>query len=111
MYCACARIRFAYALESPLKETKLPKALESALLSHNIRRLVLYEPPIPTGVPMYPENLPDKMQLLIARDSLEAALELFMREVVRMPESELKIYRQLINWAVSPAWDYSVSIQ
>ena len=75
-------------------------ALESALLTNKIHRLVLYEPPIPTGVPMYPEDVPDRMQVLIDRDSLEAALELFMREVVRMPESELKIYRQLPSWKV-----------
>lgn len=75
-------------------------ALESALLTDKIRRLVLYEPPIPTGVPMYPENVPDRMQTLIDRDSLEAALELFMREVVRMPEHELKAYRQLPMWKV-----------
>lgn len=75
-------------------------ALESALLTNKIRRLVLYEPPIPTGVPMYPANLPDRMQVLIDRDSLEAALELFMREVVRMPDYELEKYRQLPMWEV-----------
>jgi pimeloyl-ACP methyl ester carboxylesterase len=75
-------------------------ALEGALLSDKIRRLILYEPPIPTGVPMYPGNLPDRMQALIDRDSLEAGLELFMREVVRMPEPELKAYRQLPMWKV-----------
>lgn len=73
-------------------------ALESTLLTDNIRRLVLYEPPIPTGIPMYPEKFPDRMQALIDSGSLEAALELFMREVVRMPEYELKKYRQLPMW-------------
>ena len=75
-------------------------ALESALLTNKIHRLVLYEPPIPTGVPIYPVDVPDRMQVLIDHDSLEAALELFMREVVRMPESELNIYRQLSSWKV-----------
>ncbi len=73
-------------------------ALESTLLTDKIRRLVLYEPPIPTGIPMYPEQVPERMQALIDKDSLEAALELFMREVVRMPEHELKRYRQLPMW-------------
>jgi pimeloyl-ACP methyl ester carboxylesterase len=40
------------------------------------------------------------MQALIDHDSLEAALELFIREVVRMPESELKVFRQLPMWKV-----------
>ncbi len=75
-------------------------ALESSLLTDNIRRLVLYEPPIPTGVPMYPEQFPERMQALIDKDSLEAALELFMTEVVRMPGHELKAYRALPMWKV-----------
>lgn len=79
-------------------------ALEGALLTNKIRRLILYEPPIPTGVPMYPENLPDEMQVLIDNDSLESALELFMRGVVRMPESELKKYRQL------PMWEFRIKL-
>lgn len=73
-------------------------ALESALLTDRIRRLILYEPPIPTGVPMYPEHVPDKMQALIDSGAYEAALEVFMREVVRMPEYELDEYRQLPMW-------------
>ncbi len=73
-------------------------ALESALITDKIRRLILYEPPIPTGVPMYPGNVPERLQALIDRDSLEAALELFMREVVRMPGHELKGFRQLPMW-------------
>ena len=75
-------------------------ALEGALLTDKIRRMVLYEPPVPTGVPMYPESLPDRMEALIERNNFEAVLELFMREVVRMPEHELKTYRQLPMWKV-----------
>lgn len=75
-------------------------ALESALLTDKIRRLVLYEPPIPTGVPMYPPQLPDKMQVMIDSGDFENALELFMLEVVRMPEQELKTYRELPMWKV-----------
>ncbi len=73
-------------------------ALESALLTDKIHRLVRYEPPIPTGTPMYPDRLPDEMQVMIDHGDFEKALELFMREVVRMPEHELKTYRQLPMW-------------
>ena len=73
-------------------------ALESTLLTDKLRRLVLYEPPIPTGVPMYPPLLPDRMQAMIDSVEFEKALELFMREVVRMPEHELKSYRELPMW-------------
>lgn len=73
-------------------------ALEAALLTELIERLVLYEPPIPTGVPMYPQGVPDRMQSLIDDGQWESALELFFREVVRMPDYEFDRYRQLPMW-------------
>lgn len=75
-------------------------SLEAALLTDKISRLILYEPPIPTGPPQYPPHFPGRMQTLIDSGELEAALELFMREVVRMPDYELKAYRQLPVWQV-----------
>lgn len=75
-------------------------ALEAALLSGSVRRLILYEPPIPTGLAMYPPGVPDRMQALIDKGELESALEVFMREVVRMPEHDLETYRQLPMWKV-----------
>lgn len=73
-------------------------SLEASLLTPNLRRMVLYEPPIPTGVPMYPPGLPDRMQSLIDDGELESALEMFFREVVQMPDHELVQYRQLPVW-------------
>lgn len=73
-------------------------SLEAALLTDRIERLVLYEPPIPTGVPMYPPVFPDRMQTMIDDGENQPALELFLREVVGMPEEELAQYRQLPMW-------------
>jgi pimeloyl-ACP methyl ester carboxylesterase len=73
-------------------------SLEAALLTDNVRRMVLYEPPVPTGLPMYPPGVPDRMQALIDSGEFEAALEVFMREVMRMPEHELETYRRLPMW-------------
>lgn len=75
-------------------------SLEAALLTDQVRRLILYEPPIPTGIPQYPPGLPDRLQALVDSHQLEAALEGFFREVVRMPEPELATYRQLPVWPV-----------
>ena len=75
-------------------------SLEAALLTDKVRRMGLYEPPIPTDLPMYPPGAPDRMQDLIDGGELEAALEVFMREVVRMPEYELEAYRQLPTWKI-----------
>ncbi|HZW03380.1 MAG TPA: alpha/beta hydrolase [Anaerolineaceae bacterium] len=73
-------------------------ALEAARLTDHMHRLILYEPPIPTGLPMYPPGLPDRLQALIDRSQWEAALELFFTEVVRIPAEELATFRQLPVW-------------
>jgi pimeloyl-ACP methyl ester carboxylesterase len=73
-------------------------SLEAALLTDGVRKMVLYEPPLPTDIQMYPTGVPDRMQALIDDGELEAALELFFREVVRMPDHELVEYRELPVW-------------
>jgi pimeloyl-ACP methyl ester carboxylesterase len=72
--------------------------LEATRLTDRIARLVLYEPPIPTGLPLYPPGLPDRMQALIDSGESEAALEVFFLEVVRMPGHELEVFRKLPMW-------------
>lgn len=74
-------------------------SLEAALLTNNVRRLVLYEPPIPIGLPPYSRSTLDRMQALVDSGELEATLELFFREIVRMPEHEFEAYRRLPQWA------------
>jgi pimeloyl-ACP methyl ester carboxylesterase len=73
-------------------------ALEAAPLMPRVRRLVLYEPPIPTGMPAYSRGLPDRLQELVDRGEREEALLLFFREVVRAPESDLDVMRSLPVW-------------
>lgn len=73
-------------------------SLEASILTNNIDRLILYEPPIPTGLSMYPPGLPDKIQAAADSGDLEHGLELFMRGVVKMPDHELSAYRQLDMW-------------
>ena len=73
-------------------------SLEAALLSDNISRLILYEPPVPNIVPPSAPGVLDRIQSLASSGQKEAGLEVFMREVVHMPEHELKEYRQLPMW-------------
>jgi pimeloyl-ACP methyl ester carboxylesterase len=70
-------------------------ALEAALLTDNIKKLILYEPPVPAGKPFYPPGVPDKMQPLIDNGEFESALEIFLKEVVKMPDYEFEKYKQL----------------
>lgn len=72
--------------------------LEAALLVDPIRRLILYEPPIPTGLAMYPPGLPEQIDARVQQGELESALEMFLQQVVKMPADELSFYRQLPTW-------------
>jgi pimeloyl-ACP methyl ester carboxylesterase len=73
-------------------------SLEAALLTNNVRRLALYEPPIPTGLPPYPRSTLERMQGLVDSRELEPTLEVFFREIVRMPDHEIEAFRQLPQW-------------
>jgi pimeloyl-ACP methyl ester carboxylesterase len=74
-------------------------ALEAALLTENIRRLVLYEPPLPLeGVPIYPPGIIDRLQRLLDAGDREGVVATFMSEVVRMPPHELSLFKTLPAW-------------
>jgi pimeloyl-ACP methyl ester carboxylesterase len=73
-------------------------SLEAALLTGNLRRLVLYEPPIPTGQPLMPLALQRQLQTLVDSGEPEAALDLFYREGPRVPADQIEAYRQLPIW-------------
>ncbi len=72
--------------------------LEAALLTDKVSKLILYEPPIPTGLPSASTDVLDRMQSLIDNGELEATLDMFFRVIVKMPEHELAVYRQLPIW-------------
>lgn len=77
----------------------------AASLTRNIRALVLYEGwpmPRPELIAM-PQGVAGRVKDLVARGEGEAALEVFFKEVVRMPEHELARYRTL------PAWQTRIS--
>jgi pimeloyl-ACP methyl ester carboxylesterase len=73
-------------------------SLEAALLTDNISKLILYEAPLPSDEPLYPPGVPERMQEEIERGELEAALEIMIREVVKMPDEEFEMYRKLPMW-------------
>ncbi len=72
-------------------------ALEASLLSKNLRRLVLYEPPaVPAGV--YPPGFVERLEALIDQRRREEALVAFMTEVVKLPEAQVELMRGLPAW-------------
>jgi pimeloyl-ACP methyl ester carboxylesterase len=78
-------------------------ALEAAARSKNLRRLILYEPPIPTGVDIYSPAVVNTMRDMLAGGDRDGVVATFMREVPRVPPHELELLRS------SPAWQGRVA--
>lgn len=79
-------------------------ALEAALLTRNLRKLILYEPAIPLpGVVLYPEGVIDRMQALLDAGDREGVLITLYRDIVQMPPHEIEQLK------ASPAWPERVA--
>jgi pimeloyl-ACP methyl ester carboxylesterase len=79
-------------------------ALEAALHTNRVTKLILYEPPV--AAPRN-DNIPEYEQL-IANGSNEVVLERFFRENARLPESEIRTLRQLPTWQSRVAAAYTI---
>jgi pimeloyl-ACP methyl ester carboxylesterase len=87
-------------------------ALGAALLTSNIARLVVYEgAPSPpgaggdgnTGAGYRPSGVERRIAELVEAGDRDAALETFMREIVRMPPADLAAFRADPIWPVRAA--------
>jgi pimeloyl-ACP methyl ester carboxylesterase len=77
-------------------------ALEAALLTRNIGKLILYEPGL--GGSLYPEGFLDRLQALLDTGDREGALIAHYRENVGMQPDEIEQFRS------SPAWPVRLAI-
>ena len=82
--------------------------LEAALVTDRIARLVIYEPPIPTGLPIYPPGVIERLEALLARGERASLIETFFREVVRVPPDEMEMLKRLPNWPARVAAAHTV---
>jgi pimeloyl-ACP methyl ester carboxylesterase len=74
-------------------------SVEASLLTRNIRRLILYEPPIPVpGFHIYSSGDLARLEAMAAKNDREGILQAFFRGYVRLPEREFEILR------AAPAW-------
>jgi len=80
-------------------------ALEASLRTNRLRKLVLYEPPMPTpGAQVFPPGSIERMQALLDAGDREAVLTVFFREVNGMPPAEFEKFR------ATPAWPSRVAL-
>ena len=83
-------------------------SLEASLRTSNVRKLVLYEPPVPSGVPIYPEGSIDRLQAMLDRGDREGVVKTFFREIVHMPPAELDMLQSLPNWPARVAAAHTI---
>lgn len=73
-------------------------SLEATLRTDGVRRLVLYEPPLPVGIEIYPPGAIDRLSELAAAGDREGVVSTFFMEVLRMPPHELEAIRRDPSW-------------
>lgn len=75
-------------------------AFGAALLTTNVRSLVLYEgwPPVMSEKLKFPSGVEERLDALVASGDREAALELFWREVVQVTEEDIQAIRAQPTW-------------
>jgi pimeloyl-ACP methyl ester carboxylesterase len=74
-------------------------ALEAALLTRNVRKLVLYEPGMNvTGEDIYPAGFIDRLDALLEAGDRDGVIEALMREVVGMSPEEVEYLHSLPAW-------------
>ncbi len=87
------------------------RALEAALLTDRIRRLVAYEPGgvrLP-GVPHAPSLVAPRLQRLVEAGRREEALVAFLQEVLHVPDHELEVLRSQPSWPSRVAAAHTVA--
>ena len=83
-------------------------SLGAALLTKNVAKLILYEPPIPAGVDIYPPGASERIQKMVDTGDRDGAVSTFFREIVRMPERELELQRSLPVWKARVAAAHTI---
>jgi len=73
-------------------------ALEAALLTSNIRKLVLYDPGIEAGEEIYPHEVIERLEALLRAGDRDEVVATTMREVAGLPSETVEHLRTLPVW-------------
>ena len=74
-------------------------ALEASRLATHLRRLILYEPPISVGAPVYPASVLERLEALLAEGDDAGVVSTFMLEIPRLPAAQVERMRAQPAWA------------
>jgi len=86
-------------------------AFGAALLTPNARSLVFYEgwPPVKPELLAFPPEVEEQLDALVAAGERDAALETFMREVVKASEEEIAAIRAQPTWPARVASVHTIT--
>lgn len=73
-------------------------SLEALLITRRIERIIFYEPPVPTGTPVYPTGIADRIEACVDAGDREGAIEIFFRDVFLLKDRELASMRAFPSW-------------
>jgi pimeloyl-ACP methyl ester carboxylesterase len=75
-------------------------SLEASLKTSHLRKLILYEPPMPTDVKRhYPPDAVERMDSYLHVGEHENALLIFLQEIAGIPQDEINMLRSLPSWS------------
>ena len=83
-------------------------SLEAARRTTHLKKLVLYEPPIPTGIEIYQHEFVSRIQTLLDAGDREGAVTTFLRDVARVPPHEMEILRSAPSWQARVAAAHTI---
>jgi pimeloyl-ACP methyl ester carboxylesterase len=86
-----------------------PIALEAALLTSNVRKLVLYEPAMNvTGEEVYPPGFIDRLDALLEAGDRDGVISTMYRVLAGMPQEEVEYLRSLPAWQARVAAAHTI---
>jgi pimeloyl-ACP methyl ester carboxylesterase len=86
-------------------------AFGAAPLTRNVRSLVLYEgwPPVTPEKVVFPPEVEERLDALVAAGDRDGAVEAFMRDMVKVPDEEIAAIRAQPSWAARVAAVHTVT--
>jgi pimeloyl-ACP methyl ester carboxylesterase len=84
-------------------------ALEAALLTRNVRKLVLYEPPMDvTEEQINPPGVVDRLEALLEAGDRDGVVATMLREVARVPPEAVEYMRSFSAWQARVAAAHTI---
>jgi pimeloyl-ACP methyl ester carboxylesterase len=83
-------------------------SLEAARRTSHLRKLVLYEPPVPTGIEIYSSEVVTRIQALLDEGDREGAVSTFLQDIAHVPPHEMEILRSAPSWPARVAAAHTI---